>query len=102
MDATAEHMVIEQLRELRLQMEENAKEARADRKAIEERIEKLMREGCAKANMYGTISLNQSEIFSRLGVVERAQAEGKGKLAAACAVLGAFVAFGLQWLGKHL
>jgi hypothetical protein len=69
---------------------------------LERKMDHMMSNGCAKVTSHAEVVENQREIFSRLGVVERAQAEGKGKLAVACAVLGAFVAFGLQWLGKHL
>lgn len=76
---------------------------------LEKKMDKMMSEGCAKVISHAQVVENQKEvvsnqreIFSRLRVVENAQAEGKGKLAVACAVLGALVAFGLQWLGKHL
>ena len=84
MDATSEQMVIEELRYIRNSLDE------------------LKRNGCAKADLHQIIEDNQEEIFSRLRAVENAQAEGKGKLAVACSVLGALLAFGLQWLGKHL
>jgi len=61
-------MVINQLTELHKQIEQNAKEAREDRKAIETRIEKLMTEGCAKVSVYAGVAQNQNEIFSRLRV----------------------------------
>jgi hypothetical protein len=69
---------------------------------LEAKMDSMMTNGCAKVTTHSEVVNNQREIFSRLGVVERAQAEGKGKLAVACAVLGALVAFGLQWLGKHI
>ena len=69
---------------------------------LEKKIDEMARNGCAKASSHAEISDNQKEIFSRLRVVEDAQAEGKEKLAVACAVIGALVAFGLQWLGNRL
>lgn len=69
---------------------------------LERKIDTLTLSGCAKAQVHDAIEKNQSEIFNRLGVVERAQAEGKGKMAVACSVLGALSVFVLQWIGKHM
>lgn len=69
---------------------------------LEKKMDSMMSNGCAKVVSHSEVVENQREIFSRLRIVENAQAEGKGKLAVACAVLGAFVAFGLQWIGKQL
>lgn len=69
---------------------------------LEKKIDEMTKNGCAKASSHVEISDNQREIFSRLRVVEQAQAEGKGKLAVFAVLVGALLTFALQWIGKHI
>ena len=84
MDATTEQMVIEELRYIRSSLDE------------------MKKNGCSKASLHKIIEDNQEEMFLRIRAVENAQAEGKGKLAVACSILGALLTFLLQWIGKHV
>ena len=44
---------------------------------------------------------NEAELFSRLNALEKAQAEGRGKLAVV-AILSAASGLLFAWIGKHL
>jgi len=84
MDAISEQMVIEELRYIRKSLDE------------------MKHNGCAKAGVHERIATDQNEIFSRLRVVENAQAEGRGKLAVFAVLFGAVLSIALQWIGKHV
>jgi hypothetical protein len=69
---------------------------------LEAKLDKMMLEGCSKASGHEHIASQQDGIYDRLHKLELAQAEGKGRLAVAVAVLSTFVTLGMTWLGKHL
>lgn len=62
----------------------------------------LMRDGCAKAGEHGAIAKAQAEVFTRLRIVEQAQAEGKGRLAIVMLLAGAALSVFFQWIGGKL
>ncbi len=69
---------------------------------LEKKLDEMKANGCARASSHTESSADRREIFSRLRLVEQAQAEGKGKLAVFAVLVGAVLTFAMQWLGKHL
>jgi hypothetical protein len=69
---------------------------------LEDKLDHMMRDGCMKADTHKSVVENQREIFGRLNIIEKAQAEGKGKLAVAMVIAGAAISLALQYIGKRL
>jgi len=69
---------------------------------IERKIDSIQAQGCSKAESHLRMQANEAELFSRLNALERAQAEGRGKLAAVVAILSAASGLLFAWIGKHL
>ena len=69
---------------------------------IERKIDSIQAQGCSKADSHVRMQANEAELFSRLNALERAQAEGRGKLAAVVAILSAASGLLFAWIGKHL
>ena len=69
---------------------------------IERKIDVIQANGCSKADSHLRMQNNEAELFSRLNALERAQAEGRGKLAAVVAILSAASGLLFAWIGKHL
>jgi septal ring factor EnvC (AmiA/AmiB activator) len=69
---------------------------------IERKIDCIQAQGCSKADSHLRMQANEAELFSRINALERAQAEGRGKLAAVVAILSAASGLLFAWIGKHL
>jgi hypothetical protein len=60
------------------------------------------RSGCSKAEKHERTREDVVELFHRIREVERAQAEGRGKLVVIVAILTAAAGLLFEWIGKHL
>jgi hypothetical protein len=69
---------------------------------LEGKIDKMAENGCSKATTHAHIVAQQDGIYERVRKLELAQAEGKGRLAVAVAILSTVITLGMTWLGKHL
>lgn len=69
---------------------------------IERKIDGIQAHGCAKAEKHERTREDVVELFRRIREVERAQAEGRGKLVVIVAILTAAAGLLFEWIGKHL
>ena len=69
---------------------------------IERKIDGIQAQGCSKAESHLRMQANEAEIFSRMNALEKAQAEGRGKIAIIVAVLSAASGLFFAWVGKHM
>jgi phage shock protein A len=69
---------------------------------IEGKLDSMQAQGCSKAQTHERTHDDVVELFSRLNALERAQAEGRGKLAAVVAILSAASGLLFAWIGKRL
>ena len=69
---------------------------------IERKIDGIQAHGCSKADSHLGMQANEAELFSRMNALEKAQAEGRGKLAMIVAILSAASGLFFAWIGKHL
>ncbi len=69
---------------------------------IERKLDSIQAQGCSKAESHLRMQANEAELFSRMNALEKAQAEGRGKLAAVVAILSAASGLLFAWIGKHL
>ena len=69
---------------------------------IERKIDGIQARGCSKAESHLRMQANEAELFSRMSALERAQAEGRGRLAMIVAILSAASGLFFAWVGKHL
>ena len=69
---------------------------------IERKIDGIQAQGCSKAESHLRMQANEAELFSRMNALEKAQAEGRGKIAMIVAVLSAASGLFFAWVGKHL
>ena len=69
---------------------------------IERKLDSIQAQGCSKAESHLRMQANEAELFSRMNALEKAQAEGRGKLAMVVAVLSAASGLFFAWVGKHL
>ena len=69
---------------------------------IEGKLDSIQAQGCSKADSHLRMQANEAELFSRMNALEKAQAEGRGKLAAVVAILSAASGLLFAWIGKHL
>lgn len=69
---------------------------------IERKIDAMQANGCSKADGHQRMHEDTGELFKRVNALERAQAEGRGKLAIVVAVLSAASGLFFAWIGKHL
>ena len=69
---------------------------------IERKLDSIQAQGCSKAESHLRMQANEAELFSRMNALEKAQAEGRGKLAIVVAVLSAASGLFFAWVGKHL
>ena len=69
---------------------------------IERKIDGIQAQGCSKAESHLRMQANEAELFSRMNALEKAQAEGRGKLAMVVAILSAASGLFFAWIGKHL
>ena len=73
---------------------------------IENKLEQISTHGCAKVESHDIIKNQQSEIFDRVRVIEKAQAEGRGKLIIAMILFGSIItgliAMFFRWVGNQM
>ena len=69
---------------------------------IEGKLDSIQAQGCSKAESHLRMQANEAELFSRMNALEKAQAEGRGKLAMIVAILSAASGLFFAWIGKHL
>ena len=69
---------------------------------IERKLDSIQAQGCSKAESHLRMQANEAELFSRMNALEKAQAEGRGKLAIVVAILSAASGLFFAWVGKHL
>lgn len=69
---------------------------------IEGKLDAIQANGCSKADGHTRMQTDASELFRRVNALERAQAEGRGKLAIIVALLTSAAGLVFAWLGKHL
>ena len=69
---------------------------------IERKIDGIQAQGCSKAEGHLRMQANEAELFSRMNALEKAQAEGRGKLAMIVAILSAASGLFFAWVGKHI
>ena len=69
---------------------------------IERKIDGIQAHGCSKAEAHVRMQTNEAELFNRMNALEKAQAEGRGKLAMIVAILSAASGLFFAWIGKHL
>ena len=69
---------------------------------IERKLDSIQAQGCSKAESHLRMQANEAELFSRMNALEKAQAEGRGKIAMIVAVLSAASGLFFAWIGKHL
>ena len=69
---------------------------------IESKLDSIQAQGCSKAESHLRMHDDVVELFRRVREVERAQAEGRGKLVVIVAILTAAAGLLFEWIGKHL
>ena len=69
---------------------------------IKATLTRIVENGCSKAASHERTEGNVDKLFERVRELERAQAEGRGKLAVAVAILTAAAGFFFEWLGRHI
>ena len=69
---------------------------------IEGKLDSIQAQGCSKAEKHERTREDVVELFRRIREVERAQAEGRGKLVVIVAILTAAAGLLFEWIGKHL
>ena len=70
--------------------------------SIENKLDQIQAHGCSKADSHLRMQNNEAELFARMNALEKAQAEGRGKLAMVVAILSAASGLFFAWIGKHL
>ena len=73
---------------------------------IEDKLEQISTHGCAKFEGHKIIKSQQDGLFDRVRIIEKAQAEGRGKLMVAMLLVGAIIAGSMamlfRWIGTHI
>ena len=69
---------------------------------IEGKLDAMQANGCSKADGHARMQSDLGILFGRVNEIERAQAEGRGKLAMIVAGLSAASGLLFAWIGKHL
>ena len=70
--------------------------------SIEAKLDAMQANGCSKADGHARMQSDLGNLFGRVNEIERAQAEGRGKLAMIVAGLSAASGLLFAWIGKHL
>ena len=70
--------------------------------SIEAKLDAMQANGCSKADGHARMQSDLGNLFGRMNALEKAQAEGRGKLAIVVAVLSAASGLFFAWVGKHL
>ena len=69
---------------------------------IEGKLDSIQTSGCSKAEKHERTREDVVELFRRIREVERAQAEGRGKLVVIVAILTSAAGLLFEWIGKRL
>ena len=69
---------------------------------IERKLDSIQAQGCSKAESHLRMHDDVVELFRRVREVERAQAEGRGKLVVIVAILTSAAGLLFEWIGKRL
>jgi len=69
---------------------------------IEGKLDSIQAQGCSKAEKHERTHDDVVELFRRMREVERAQAEGRGKLVVIVAILTSAAGLLFEWIGKRL
>ena len=68
--------------------------------SLEEKLDTMLRDGCAKAPGHAMVASQQDGLFKRVRELELEQASGKGKLVVVSSIASAILTAGLGWLFK--
>lgn len=68
---------------------------------IEGKLDIMQTSGCAKAEKHERTHDDVVELFRRVREIERAQAEGRGKLVVIVAILTAAAGMLFEWIGRQ-
>ena len=68
---------------------------------IEGKLDSMQTSGCSKAQTHERTQDDVVELFRRIHEVERAQAEGRGKLVVIVAILTAAAGLLFEWIGRQ-
>jgi hypothetical protein len=68
---------------------------------IEAKVDKLMSNGCAKADQHDRFERGLDGVYKRISSLEESRAEGKGKIAVAVAVASTGLTLFVSWIGKQ-
>ena len=68
---------------------------------IEGKLDSIQAQGCSKAEKHERMHDDVVELFSRIREIERAQAEGRGKLVVIVAILTSAVGLLFEWIGRQ-
>ena len=68
---------------------------------IEGKLDSIQAQGCSKAESHLRMHDDVVELFSRIREVERAQAEGRGKLVVIVAIMTSAAGLLFEWIGRQ-
>ena len=68
---------------------------------IEGKLDSIQAQGCSKAEKHERTREDVVELFRRVREVERAQAEGRGKLVVIVAILTSAAGLLFEWIGRQ-
>ena len=68
---------------------------------IESKLDRIQTSGCSKAEKHERTREDVVELFRRIREVERAQAEGRGKLVVIVAILTSAAGLLFEWIGRQ-
>ena len=68
---------------------------------IESKLDSMQTSGCAKGQAHERTHDDVVELFRRVREVERAQAEGRGKLVVIVAILTSAAGLLFEWIGRQ-
>ena len=68
---------------------------------IESKLDNIQAHGCSKAEKHERTREDVVELFRRVREVERAQAEGRGKLVVIVAILTSAAGLLFEWIGRQ-
>lgn len=70
--------------------------------SIEAKLDAMQANGCSKAEGHVRMQSDLGNLFGRVNALERAQSEGRGKVAIIVAFLSAASGLFFAWVGKHM
>lgn len=69
---------------------------------IETKLDMMQANGCSKADGHDMMRSDTNELFRRVNAIEKAQAEGRGKIAIIVAVISTASGLFFAWIGKQI